>query len=308
VFVLPQTRSLYTIIMRLFIIVCLLTVISCTKSAVVKTPAVTRDTTLVISTKAVLPAVLKESSGLCYTDGQLWSFGDSGNPNAIFRIDSATGAVLQTVTIANYSNTDWEDIAADAQYIYVGDFGNNNGDRTDLKILRIKKADLDNASVNAEAINFSYTDQTDFTPGDNSNFDCESLLVLHDSLYIFTKDAGDLKTRCYKMPAVPGTYAVSPFTTFNSQGKITAAAYNAATKEIALLGYMNKKIQPFIWLLNNYTADNFFSGTTKRFNIGNQSDWQTEGLDYIDSSRLFMSCESSTSHAATLYEVQKSGF
>jgi hypothetical protein len=71
---------------------------------------------------------------------------------------------------------------------------------------------------------------------------------------------------------------------------------------------MNKKIQPFIWLLNGYTADNFFSGTAKRFNIGNQSDWQTEGLDYITPGRLFMSCESSTSHAATLYYVQQQGF
>jgi hypothetical protein len=246
---------------------------------------------------------------LCYTDGQLWSFGDSGNPNNIYKIDTSTGGVLQTVTIANYPNVDWEDITADALYIYIGDFGNNSGDRTDLKILRIKKSDLMNASsVNAEAINFSYTDQTDFTANDNSNFDCESLLVIHDSLYIFTKDAGDLKTRCYKMPAIPGTYALSPFTTFDSQGKITAAAYNPDTKEVALLGYMNKKVQPFIWLLNGYTADNFFSGTTKRFNIGNQSDWQTEGLDYITPGRLFMSCESSTSHAATLYYVQKEGF
>jgi hypothetical protein len=285
-----------------------LLIVSCKKNTV-PVNTVHTDTTLITGIKATLPTALKESSGLCYTDGQLWSFGDSGNPNAIYKIDTTTGAILQTVTIANYPNIDWEDITADALYIYIGDFGNNSGDRTDLKILRVKKSDLNNASsVNAEAISFSYTDQTDFTSNDNSNFDCESLLAIHDSLYIFTKDAGDLKTRCYKMPAVPGTYALSPFTTFDSQGKITAAAYNPDTKEVALLGYMNKKIQPFIWLLNGYTADNFFSGTAKRFNIGNQSDWQTEGLDYITPRRFFMSCESSTSHAATLYYVQKQGF
>src|SRR4051812_45510552 len=126
------------------IILCLTIVsISCKKNTTVTTPVNTvhPDTTLITGIKATLPAVLKESSGLCYTDGQLWSFGDSGNPDAIYKIDTTTGAILQTVTIANYPNTDWEDITADALYIYIGDFGNNSGDRTDLKILRVKKSD-----------------------------------------------------------------------------------------------------------------------------------------------------------------------
>ena len=95
-----------------------------------------------IKLKCVLPKILKESSGLCYTDGNLWTFGDSGNPNEIFKIDSSTGIILQTVQIDNFPNIDWEDITADSSFIYIGDFGNNNGNRTDLKIIRIKKTDL----------------------------------------------------------------------------------------------------------------------------------------------------------------------
>jgi hypothetical protein len=260
-----------------------------------------------VTLKSLLPAVLKESSGLCYTDGNLWTFGDSGNPPDLYKIDTATGAVLQTVAITNYPNVDWEDITADSTFIYVGDFGNNYGDRKDLKILRIRKADLatttSNIEVTAEAINFSYNDQTDFTSNGNTNFDCEAVIIVHGYLYLFSKDRGDLKTRCYQVSAIPGNYQLTPISTFDSQGKITAAAYNPQTKEIALLGYMNNKIQSFIWLLNGYATNQFFNGTVKRINIGTQADWQTEGLDYISPDRLFISCESSASHGASLYSL-----
>lgn len=281
---------------------------SCKKGSIL--PVNTNSTAMAplkIMLKSGLPSQLKESSGLCFTDGSLWSFGDSGNPSSIYKIDTTTGSIIQTVTIANYPNVDWEDITSDSNFIYIGDFGNNNGDRKDLKILRINKTSLmfSNAqlTVNAEAINFTYGDQTDFTSSSNTDFDCEAMVVIDRQIYLFTKDGVDLKTRCYKLPVIPGNYSVLPYSTFNSQGKITAAAFNPATKEIILLGYMNKKIQSFIWLLNGYSSDQFFSGTTQRLNIGNQQDWQTEGIDFITNKELFVSCESSTHHVASLYQI-----
>jgi hypothetical protein len=262
-----------------------------------------------IGLKHALPLILKESSGLCYTNGKLWTFGDSGNPNEIFSIDTSTAGILQTVVVDNFPNSDWEDITADSSYIYIGDFGNNFGDRTDLKIIRIDKKDITADSpivhLNGEAINFSYTDQTDFTFSSNTNFDCESVIAIGQFLYLFTKDGIDLQTRCYKIPNLPGNYAVSPISSFDSKGKITAAAYNHQTREIVLLGYMDKKLESFIWLLNGYSDDNFFNGSAIKITIGNSIDWQTEGIDYISSNRLFLSCESSASLPAALYSVQK---
>lgn len=265
---------------------------------------------IVTGLKSTLPSVLKESSGLCYTDGNLWSFGDSGNLNAIYKIDTATGAILQIVILANQPNVDYEDITADSLYIYVGDTGNNDGDRKDLKVLRIKKSDLSSndfqLNVQADAINFSYSDQTDFTANSNTNFDCEAITSIGNYLYLFSKNRGDLQTRCYKLPKDTGTYNLTPITTFNSNGKITDATYNPITKELALLGYMNKEKASFIWFFNSYANDAFFSGTAKRCTIGDvNKDWQTEGLAYITSNRLMLSCETSASHPASLYYVQK---
>lgn len=295
----------------------LLIVFSCNKNAhpatdapIVDKPADKPVATLSVALKHTLPVQLQESSGLCYTDGSLWSFGDSGNPNSIYKVDSATGAILQTVTIANYPNIDWESMAADSLYLYIGDMGNNDGNRTDLKILRIKKADLVSSSaqvsVMADSIKFSYTDQTSFSYNSNTNFDCEAMVAAGNNLYVFTKDRGDLKTRCYMLPKSPGTYAVSPVSGFDVSGRITDAAYNKTTGELALLGYMSQKDNSFIWFFNSYEGDHFFADSSYRVTIGRSSDeWQTEGLDYISPTRLLLSCETTPAHAAALYSIQK---
>ena len=284
---------------------------SCKKNANSVQPVMPVSTIPVtVTLRHVLPAVLKESSGLCFTDGNLWSFGDSDNPNSIYKIDTLTSAILQIVTVANYPNIDWEDITADSLYIYVGDMGNNDGSRTNLKILRINKTDITTTNspvaVNAEAINFSYSDQTDFTANSNTNFDCEAIAAIGNNLYAFTKDRGDLQTRCYKLSKDPGTYVVTPISSFNTNGKITAAAYNTLTGELALLGYMNQNKNSFIWFFSGYSNDGFFAASATRVTIGSPSvDWQTEGLDYSSTGRLMMSCETSTSNVASLYTLQQ---
>ncbi|MBK7966305.1 MAG: hypothetical protein IPK10_14165 [Bacteroidetes bacterium] len=116
-------------------------------------------TNLPLTDKTNLPTpLLNESSGLTFLDGKLWSFSDSGNPNDIYRIDTVTNTIFQTVDISNATNVDWEDMASNNDFLFVGDFGNNNGNRQDLKIYRINKSALTptTTSVSASIINFSF--------------------------------------------------------------------------------------------------------------------------------------------------------
>lgn len=254
--------------------------------------------------RASFPSDIKESSGLVWTNGALWTHDDSGHPSDIFSVDTTTGAILKTVVVDNYPNVDWEAITADSNYIYIGDHGNNNGTRKDLKVLKIAKSDITAGStvhVNAQAISFSYTDQTSFTSSSTHNFDCEALISIGDSLYIFTKDRGDLQTRVYKMPKTPGTYALTPYTGYNVNGLITDASYNAATKEIVLIGYFSGHANSFLWFLNDFNGDMFFSGNKRRIEIGNGTDWQTEGVAYLSNDRFFVSCESASPNDASVY-------
>ncbi|MDO7853281.1 T9SS type A sorting domain-containing protein [Hymenobacter convexus] len=254
----------------------------------------TTSTTLTI--KAPLAGAVPESSGLQLTSQGLWTFNDSGNGPVLFKVDSTSGNVLQQVTITNFPNVDWEDIAADAQYLYVGDFGNNNGDRRDLKVLKVLKSAIGTSaseSVTAQAINFSYPDQTNFSPGTNNhNFDCEAFFYFNDSLHLFTKNWADLRTRYYTIPAQPGTHVAHLKGSFNVNGLVTAADLNAAGTGAGLLGYNASTGATFLWLLSDFRNGQFLRGNKRRIELPSALlIGQAEGLTFIDPYRVFISNE-----------------
>lgn len=196
-----------------------------------------------------LSAGISESSGLLHLDGRWITHNDSGGEAALYEIDTLTGGISRTVVVENASNVDWEDICADNDFIYIGDFGNNAGSRTDLKIYRIPvEAYLNEGSeaVQSEIIEFSYEDQIDFTPSTfSTNFDAEAMVVMDDSLYIFTKNWGDMQSDIYVLPKEPGTYAAQRRGTIEANGLITGGSYDEGTQKLALCGH-NFLLMPFV--------------------------------------------------------------
>lgn len=186
-----------------------------------------------LSKETNLNDAISETSGLIYVDDRLITHNDSGGLNALFEIDVNDGTVSRTVTIENAVNRDWEDICHDEGYIYIGDFGNNNGNRTDLRIYKVKKTDyLGGNSVNAELIEFSYQDQNDFTSSpNNTNFDAEALISFGDDLYVFTKNWVDQRSNIYKVSKTPGEYVAERIDEFDAKGLITGGTYNTQAKK-----------------------------------------------------------------------------
>ncbi len=240
-----------------------------------------------------LSTTVNESSGLIWWDKHVWTHNDSGGDPFLYEIDDSSGNVLKTVQITNATNKDWEDIAQDDKFIYIGDFGNNtNGNRTDLKIYRVKKSDVKNKVVaRASVINFSYNDQTDFTAtGSNkTNFDCEALIAYGDSLFLFSKDWVDNKTRLYKLPKLPGTYTAINIGELNVQGLITGAEIVPDKRVIVLTGY-NGVLAPFIYLLYDFTGNYFFNANKRKVSI-NQGLLQMEGICSISDKKFYISNE-----------------
>lgn len=254
-----------------------------------------------------------ESSGVILSDGFIYTFNDSGNPSIFYKVNPENGTLIQSISVSNYDNKDWEDITADNDYIYIGDFGNNEGIRTDLRILKISKSQFINnaapsVSVTAELIQFSYAEQTSFLSSSTHNFDCESIISKGDQLYIFTKDRGDNNTRVYKLSKQPGNYVLSSQGTYQVNGLITGGDYNAQTNELVLIGYTSGHKNSFIYHFSNFIEDAFFGGKVQKKVIGNATnDWQTEGIAFasVDGSKFFISCETTNFSKAKLYKTDK---
>lgn len=253
-------------------------------------------TSLSLTDKANLSTpLLNESSGLTFIDGKMWSFSDSGNPNDIYRVDTASGAILQTVDISNATNVDWEDMASNDNYLFIGDFGNNNGTRQDLKIYRINKTALTSTAtaVTASVINFSYSDQTSFPSlPTNNNFDCEAMIFLNDSIHLFSKNWVDKQTKHYVLPNIPGTHVAQYRETYNTGFLVTSASVQQYGV-IALIGYLRSGTFPVnMSMLYDYKNHLLFNGNKRKFDLSTQLVYgQVEGIEFSNTGTAFITNE-----------------
>ena len=93
---------------------------------------------------------LEEASGLAASTanpGYFWTLNDSGNPSELFLLNEKA-ATIKTYAL-NVENRDWEDVALgpgpeeNAQYLYVGDIGDNLS-RYDVKyIYQLREPSID---------------------------------------------------------------------------------------------------------------------------------------------------------------------
>ena len=207
---------------------------------------------------------LDENSGLIFYNNNIITFNDSGGEANLYEINASTGNITRTVTITNATNVDWEDITQDASYIYIGDIGNNNGNRTDLKIYKIAKTDYngsDDIAV-AEIISYSYADQLDFNSNpNNTNWDAEGLISYGEQLLIFSKNWVDNRVNVYSIPKTNGTYSALLESSYNTNGLITSAEISLNENIIYLIGYSNSQA-PFMYTIHGIPNNSLdiFSG------------------------------------------------
>ena len=247
-----------------------------------------------IQSKYNLSNTVSETSGLVFFNNKLITHNDSGDGPKLYELDTVSGNVSRTITISNATHVDWEDITQDDNYLYVGDFGNNNGNRQDLKIYRVLKSDyINNTNVTADIISFSYEDQVDFTSNPyNHDFDAEAISVYQNELILFSKNWNSSTVKAYSIPKSIGNHSAKKIGTYNSNGLITGATYNAEDNSFLLCGY-HKDGNPILWYLQNIDIQNIFSGNIERTDItasiGLAS--QIEGITHISGEKYFLSRE-----------------
>ncbi len=246
-----------------------------------------------------LPPTLLESSSLSYAGNYtFWTNNDSGDSARIFLIDTSV-AILRTYRLLNTSASDWEALTQDTLgNVFVGDFGNNANNRTNLRIYKIPVDSLQQDSMrNPPTLYFAYADQDSF-PADSSffNFDCEAMIHRDASLHLFSKSRSTFWCRRYILPDTAGVYLPAPRDSFLFTGWITDAALSPSRNVLALLNETN------LWVFSAFPSDSFFAGQLTHFAFPAWT--QKEGLTFVNDSSFYMTDEKVFSLGRKLYRFQ----
>ncbi|WP_417237873.1 hypothetical protein [Bizionia sp.] len=239
---------------------------------------------------ANLPSSLPEISAIEKTTNSdlFWVIQDAGNNNHIYGLDEK-GSIKADIIVENANNRDWEDLTSDKKgNLYIGDFGNNNKDKTTFSILKITNPQANIKSTKAELIRFSL-------PKDVKPKDFEAFFLHNDYFYVFSKESK--KFRTLKIPNRIGNHEAELISEFNLKGKnnkITSAAMSQDSKRMYLLNHDK------VWEISDFENDHFFEG--KVISIPFDHNTQKEGVFEINNT-LYITDEFKKNEGGNLFEL-----
>lgn len=256
-----------------------------------------------LKVKADLSNLLDEVSAVQLVKGSrlIWMINDGGNKKHLYGLN-AKGEIKLAIPI-DAKNNDWEDLTSDPEgNLYIGDFGNNDNFRKNLKILKVDKTSLQ-TDTKAEVIKtkFYYPEQTKFPPKKKDRyFDAESFFYFNGYFYIFTRsrvhdDFG--KTTLYRVPAQKGEFEAIKIGSYDNcntlECSITSATINASGTEVLLLTHQN------ILRFTGFENDNFLSVEPEILAFEHLS--QKEGICYKSDREVYITDERTGSDGGNLY-------
>ncbi len=117
------------------------------------------------------------------------------------------------------------------------------------------------------------------------------MVVVADSIYLFTKQWTSLSTSVYRLSKEPGNYEAKYKTTYSINGLITGATWLEEKKLLALSGY-SPLLQPFLFLFYDYSDIHFFGGNKRRLELTLpfhqiEGITTTDGLEYALTNERF---------------------
>ena len=247
-------------------------------------------------------APLAECSGMVgsrLSPNVFWIHNDSGDVPRLFAIDRS-GSLLAEVRVQGAEHVDWEDITADdAGNLYIGDFGNNGNERTDLVIYVVPEPRL--AAGGSQAVDvtrripFYYPEQRAFPDRTDTNYDCEAMYWDAGALYLLTKHRSDRRTVLYRVSLQgEGRRAAERLGEFEFGNQVTAADLSPDGRRLAVLSY------EYICVFDRPPAgDDFLSGNHHRLLIEGR---QCEAICF-DGARILFANEQREIYCLTLEDV-----
>lgn len=264
--------------------------------------------------KKELPQVARESSGLARSllrPGILWTHNDRGNRPYLFAVDES-GRLVQSVH-ADLPAVDWEDLeigpCVDGSCLYLGDIGDNDGERGFITIYRISEPGMNMREAGpVVALRVRFPDGPK---------DTESLFALSTGdLFLVTKGRRhDIGLYRYPAPQRPGEIVLLERVRDlfpepqDSDDRVTAATATPNSQWIGIRTYRTLYV---------YDADRLIGGETldpSVIDLSNLAEPQGEGLAMADDGTVWLSSEAANRKSVpelhqlkcTLPQVQPGG-
>lgn len=258
-----------------------------------------QEKSAILKKSVMLQKSLTEISGIAY-NGKVYAINDSGNANAIFELDAKSFEILRKIKIEGTVNTDWESLALFNDTLYIGNFGNNFGQRRDLSVYAIPISQLGDDDAIIKQINFKYKSQTSyFQKPYNHSFDCEAIIADNEGLWLFSKDWKSRLCRLYLLDYRSNNLELAPKDSLNLGYLVTGAHLDRTEKCIYLCGYENKNT--YISVLN-YKESIDFQGVHKTYMVEGLENRQVESI-FVRNGLIYLASER-TKHDQAIYIVE----
>jgi len=256
----------------------------------------------VVLESIVLPKVINETSGLEILNEVFITHNDSGGEPSLYFFN-LNGEIINSVKLDEESfwqiyNNDWEDIAADEDYIFIADTGNNFGNRDNLNIIKVKTNDF---SID-DKIDVAYKDQETFIPRPKHKYDAEALFLIEDKIAMLSKDRSNLFTDLYLIDKESSSRQVlESKVTYDVNSLITGGDYNEELRLLALVSY-NSKGSQYLILFENFSLENLAEKKFRKIKIPIEKA-QIEAIKIIDNSTFWITSEDEGIGSPYMYKV-----
>jgi len=247
---------------------------------------------------AKMPEVARECSGMILTENELLVHNDGGDKPNIYRLNKNGVDTIGRVTIDGAVNVDWEAMTMHEDELIIADFGNNSGNRKNMKLYHVDKETYELKKT----IPFSYPDQVTFDDPKH-NFDCEAIIVKDGKYLVFSKNRGNKNSNIYsaKLHSSELTFQDS----IALEGMVTDAYYHEASDVILLLCYeWTFGVFKSSLALVKPMANGKFK-TTNIFNLGPPE--QFEAITHIEDNKFLIGSEAYLAAGRKLYTLTING-
>jgi len=244
---------------------------------------------------------IPEISGMVRIQGKYWALNDGGNPAVLYQFDTINGNIIDSTKFSNASNIDWEELQANDSFVFIGDFGNNNGTRKDLRIFRFPIAHLGMQNVTVDTLSFLYKNQKTFDTDIFTIYDAEAMLASKDTIWLLSKSKADAKLRIYPLPAKPGNYSLKAIDSLDLN--FWVCGVSKLNHSILLVGYQYNITSGVLPWLATFDAD--FKSNLKQQPITLSLAKQLESAIYLNSTTYLLASEKSNGDEATVYAYKK---